>query len=179
MITSDQIVAIGKFQKTHALQGELNAVLELDADFLDDSYPLIVQIEGIMVPFYPEAFRTKGATTVLIKLEGVDTEAEAREFVNHTIYARKRDVSEFAGVDEENIAFEDELVGYHIIDIHAGDIGEVTAIDNSTPNELLIVRRPDDSEVMIPITDEFVTDVDNDAKTITMLLPEGLVDLNG
>lgn len=178
MITHEQIVAIGKFQKAHALQGELNAILDIDSDFLDEGYPLIVDIEGIMVPFYTESYRSKGATSVLIKLEGVDSEAEAREFVNLTIYARKRDVSEFAGVDEDNIAFEDELVGYRIADVDAGDIGVITAIDNSTVNELLIVRRADDSDVMIPITDEFVVDVDNEHKQITMRLPEGLVDLN-
>ena len=57
MIYSTDIEQIGKFLKTHALKGELNAQLEIDADFLRPEIPIIMDIDGIFVPFYPESVR--------------------------------------------------------------------------------------------------------------------------
>ena len=41
MIEVNDIVAIGKFQKTHALKGELNAILEIDSEFLEEGNAII------------------------------------------------------------------------------------------------------------------------------------------
>ena len=67
MITNNELLEIGKFQKTHGLQGELNVVLDqvVEGDFLEGENPVIIDIDGINVPFYPESVRTKGADSYL------------------------------------------------------------------------------------------------------------------
>ena len=60
MIREEDLFPIGKFQKTHALKGELNAVLDINEDFLDEDYPLIIDLDGIFVPFYTESWRGGG-----------------------------------------------------------------------------------------------------------------------
>lgn len=70
MITTDEITSIGKFHKTHALKGELNAMLDIDAEFLDTEHPLIMDIDGIFVPFYCETVRPKSHFSSLVKLQG-------------------------------------------------------------------------------------------------------------
>ena len=60
MIERDDIKEIGVFQRTHGLKGELNAILEIDPDFFDEGeHPLIVEIEGVFVPFYADSIRDK------------------------------------------------------------------------------------------------------------------------
>lgn len=61
MIKEDEIIEIGKFQKTHALQGELNALLDVDLDFAEEDHPLIVEIDGIYVPFSSSRCVPRGA----------------------------------------------------------------------------------------------------------------------
>ncbi len=61
MIEVNDIVAIGKFQKTHALKGELNAILEIDSEFLEEGNAIIAEIDGIYVPFYIKSIRKKEA----------------------------------------------------------------------------------------------------------------------
>lgn len=175
MIEKDELVAIGKFQRTHALKGELNAIMDIDAEFLEEGYPAVLEADGIFVPFYAESVRTKGATSFLIRLEGIESEEEAKEFVNRTIYARREDLEEFMG---EDFQLADDLSGYLVIDETLGEIGRISRIDDSTENALFIVETPDGEEVYIPIVDDFVIDVNDDAETITTRLPEGLVDLN-
>ena len=77
MITRAEISPIGKFHKTHALKGELNAVLDVEADLIDTKRPLIVDIDGIFVPFYCDSVRPKGHFSSLVKLQGIDSEADA------------------------------------------------------------------------------------------------------
>ncbi len=61
MIKKEDIVEIGKFQKTHALKGELNALLDIDGDYAADGNALVVAVDGIYVPFYAESVRPKGS----------------------------------------------------------------------------------------------------------------------
>ena len=100
MIREEDLFPIGKLQKTHALKGELNAVLDIDEDFIDEDYPLIIDLDGIFVPFYTESWRPKGSSACLLKLEGVDNEGEARKFVNKTKKYHAHDEKNECGVGD-------------------------------------------------------------------------------
>lgn len=176
MIEKNEITAIGKFLKTHALKGELNAVFDLDTDLIDTELPLIIDIDGIYVPFYIDGIRPKGQFASLVKLDGIDSEAEAKPFVNKTIYLLKRDLPE-DDADEEG-GYADDFIGYTIVDTEAGAVGEIVNVDLSTQNTLFIVRTADETEVFIPVNEEFIVSINPDTREITTSLPEGLIDLN-
>lgn len=176
MITKDEIVEIGKFQKTHALQGELNAVLDVDEDFLDDHRALVVEIDGIYVPFFTESARTKGATSFLIKLKGVDSQEEAQKLVNKEIYGLRKDLIDY--MDDPDMELTNSFINYEIIDKHAGPIGKVADVDNTTANVLFVIETPDGDTVYVPVVDEFIEEIDDDAAKIFVNLPDGLVELN-
>lgn len=179
MIEAKDITSIGKFQKTHALKGELNAILDIDDEFLLEGNALIVDIDGFFVPFYAASVRPKGNTSFLIKLDGIDSENEARSFVNKTIYASKSQLAPFLDVDEEDIADGDEFIGYKIIDEESDKtVGEIIEIDDTTSNLLFIAATEDGEELYIPAAEEFIYGIDDENKTIRMRLPEGLLDLN-
>ncbi len=56
-------------------------------------------------------------------------------------------------------------------------IGKIDDIDVSTDNALFIVISPEDKKILVPIVDEFITDIDMDKLSISVDLPEGLLDL--
>lgn len=174
MIEKENLVEIGKFQKTHALKGELNALLDVGEEYVADGNALIVETDGALVPYYSESIRPKGASSYLIKLEGVDSVDEAAELVNHEIWAPKDVVREYEG----DVMFEDDLEGFAVIDSEYGEIGELEYIDSSTENELMVVRTPDGGEVFIPLVDSFILDIDEEGHKIHTSIPEGLIDLN-
>ena len=74
MIKEEDTLIIGKFQKTHALKGELNAIIDIDPECFVEGKPLIVEIDGILVPFYVDTYRKKGSLSILIKLDGIESE---------------------------------------------------------------------------------------------------------
>ncbi len=179
MITEEEITSVGKLLKTHALKGELNMLLDIDPGYLEEGNPAILDIDGIYVPFYAESVRTKGSFSFLVKFDGIDSEIEAKKLVNKTVYALRDRLKEYMleNYDEE-YALYDDLVGYTIEEVVHGEIGKVVEIDTNTENELFIVETPEGNTVYIPLTEDFIEKMDEDTKTITMRLPDGLLDLN-
>lgn len=178
MIESKDIVTIGKFQKTHALKGELNAILDVDPSFIEEGNAMIVEIEGIFVPFFAESIREKGKTSYLIKIKGVDDELTAKEFVNQSIYGLKTKIADYLEVDPDELKSDDDLIDYLILNSDGKEIGRVERIDSSTANVLFIINTQDDETVYIPAAEEFIKEIDDEGKRIIMQLPEGLIDLN-
>lgn len=176
MILEKDLKDIGKFQKTHALKGELNALLDIDPVFFEDGNPLIVNIDGIYVPFYLKSYRTKGAVSYLLTLEGIDSETEAKKFVNATIYAAKEDLLDY--YEEDDLEFADDLEGYKVIDSNHGEIGEILYVEDSTDNVLLVVRSKEGKDIYIPYNDNFVSNINDDDKTVYVNLPDELLSLN-
>lgn len=176
MIREEDTIQIGKFQKTHALKGELNAILDIDPEYFLQGGPLIVENDGILVPFFAESIRNKGKISYLIKIDGIDSEEKARQFVNHEIRILKSEASEW--LDEEELEDDSALTGYKIIDAADGvEIGEISFVDSSTDNILFLVDDGSE-EIYIPASEDFIVEIDDEHKVIKMNLPEGLVDLN-
>lgn len=181
MIEEKQLTEIGKFQKTHALKGELNAVLDTEPEFLTDGNAIVIDIDGIYVPFYCETIRNKGTFSYLIKLEGIDSESEAKPFVNKIIYALKEAVAEYntdTQTDSDDIVFLDDLVGYYIIDNTLGLIGRITEVDDTTDNILFVVENSDGERIFIPAVEDLISSINEESKSVEMILPEGLLTLN-
>lgn len=179
MITISEISAIGKLQKTHALKGELNLLLDIDEVYLTAGNPAIIEIDGIFIPFYADSVRPKGSCSFLVKFDGIDTEEKAKALINKTVYALRSMLKQYIEDNyEESIALYDELVGWTVVDDRLGVIGIITNIDTNTINELLIVEDKNGNTVFIPFADDFIIEVNDAAQRIRMRLPDGIVDLN-
>lgn len=178
MIEKEQLIVIGRIGKPHGLKGEMTAAIENDIFDTVESCPyFIFEIEGIFVPFFIEDYRFRSDTSMLLKLEGVDIQEEAREFSNRSIYFDRRCFTEEEAneYDSEQIGNSENLIGYHIVDHRFGDLGSITAIDDQTENVLFIVDR-NGSECLIPAADNLVDEIDDKRHIIYMTLPPGLID---
>ena len=179
MITRDQLIEIGHFNKAHGVNGEVNASLLIDVEHLPGLSCLVCDMDGIYVPFFVEAIRPKGATSVLLTIDGFTNEQEVATLVGKDIFALKRDYDSLVQRVEED---DDELPLDYFIGFHLTDndilIGEIIDVDESTENALFIVRRDDNTEVSIPAVDDLITSMDMEQRVIDMDLPEGLLTIN-
>lgn len=179
MITEEEITQVGKLLKTHALKGEMNVLLDIDPEYLSAGNPAIIDIDGIYVPFYAESVRPKGSFSYLVKFQGIDSEIEARELVNKSVFALRKNLKDFM-LDEydEQYALYDDMIGWEVVDTEKGSIGRITDIDTNTENELLIVETSSGGIVYVPLAEDLILEVDEEGHRIIMNLPEGLLDLN-
>ena len=173
MIRYDDVYQIGNITKTHALRGEV--VFHITDDIFDrtDSDYLIVEVEGILVPFFIEEYRFRSDTSVLMKFDDIDTADQAQRLVGCRVFFEKSKAAE-SGEEELSLNY---FVGFQVQDENGTEIGTVEAIDDRNENWLFVVTRPDGSEALIPAHEDFITDINHEAKTLTMSLPEGLLDL--
>lgn len=172
MILKEEICEIGQFNKSHGINGEISATFECDVEDVESLSCIVVDVDGIFVPFFVSGIRPKSATTLLLKIDDVDSEEAAKAFVGKSIYAL-RDQLEIEYADDDLRS----LVGYTVSDERDGILGEIVDIEDSTENMLFIVETSDGENFFIPIADEFIIAIDDDARRVEMRLPEGITEL--
>ena len=169
MIRKEDVYRIGKLGKTHGVRGEISFLFDDDVfDRVDADY-LILSIDDILVPFFIEEYRFKTDSNALMKFEGIDTQERARELTGCEVYFPH----ELADSDEDTISWA-AIVGFYITDADSNrTIGRIAAVDDSTIN---ILFELEDGR-LIPASEDLITAIDQQARTITMRLPNGLLNL--
>ena len=173
MIKREDVYKIGVFNKPHGIHGELSFTFTDDIfDRVEAEY-LICLLDGIFVPFFLEEYRFRSDSTALVKLEGVDTAERARMFTNVEVYFPAKH-AEDAKPGELTWDF---FVGFRVEEVNYRDLGEVTEVDTATINTLFVVDHQGE-ELLIPAQEEFILNIDQKHKVITMDLPKGLLALD-
>jgi 16S rRNA processing protein RimM len=169
MIKKEEVYKIGRIGKAHGVKGEVS--FNFDDDVFDrvEAEYLILEVDGILVPFFMEEYRFRSDSTALVKFEDIDTQERARELTNCDVYF-PRDLAD----DEEEVLTYSCLVGFDISNANTGKkVGTIASIDESTLNILFELE----DGTLIPASEELITDIDKNNKTITIALPEGILDL--
>ena len=169
MIREEEVYQIGKLGKTHGVKGEISFLFDDDVfDRVDADY-LILKIDGILVPFFIEEYRFKSDSNALMKFEGIDTQERARELTGTDVYFPRN----LADSDDGTLTWS-VLVGFDIIDADSGrTVGRIASVDDSTLNILFCL----DDGRLIPASEDLIIAVDQQARSLTMHIPAGLLEL--
>ena len=177
MITREELIAIGHYNKPHGIAGELSATLDVDFDVLESLTCLVSDIDGIFVPFFVNACRPKSSETVLLTIDGIDSEQEASRLVNRDIYALKRDYNQASDDADADGYPLDYFIGFELQDSDGTNVGEIIDVDEQTENAIFIIQNGD-NQLMVPANDDLIVEFDIDKRVMVMDLPQGLIDLN-
>lgn len=178
MITAAELTPIGRTIKPHGINGEISTAIDNKID-LKKLRCLVMPIDGIFVPFFIETHRARGTEAVLIHLDGINNEVEAKRLCPKEVYALKTDICDLSleSPDDTDGCYADELIGYSIL-ADGIELGKITDIDDSTDNALFIVTSPTrNTPLYIPATDDFVVSIDMSNRVLEMTLPKGLLEL--
>ena len=169
MIREEEVYQIGKLGKTHGVKGEISFLFDDDVfDRVDADY-LILKVDGIFVPFFLEEYRFRSDANAIMKFEDIDTQEQAKELTGCEVYFPR----ELADSDDENISWA-AIVSYDIIDADSNcNIGRIASVDDSTINILFCLE----DGRLIPASEDIITAIDQQNRTITMRIPKGLLDL--
>lgn len=174
MIKKEEVYKIGLFNKPHGIHGELQFTFTDDIfDRVDDCDYLVCLLDGIYVPFFIEEYRFRSDSTALVKLEGVDTAERARMFTNVEVYFPVKHAEEA----EEGELTWNFFIGFQMKEVNHGNLGEVVDVDTATINTLFVVERQDGEELLVPAQEEFIVEINQQQRVITVELPDGLLHL--
>ena len=169
MIKQEDVYKIGRLGKAHGVKGEVSFQFTDDIfDSVDAEY-LVLDIDGILVPFFMEEYRFRNDSVCLVKFCDVDTQQRAQELTGCDVYF-PRALAEEA---DETLSLA-SLVGFEIISVSDGSvIGTIASIDDTTQNILFEVE----DGTLIPASDELIEDIDTGQRQIKMNIPDGLLDI--
>ena len=174
VISKDQCYYLGYISKTQGFKGGLIAFFDVDdiKKYVRLDH-FLVELNGVLTPFFLETVNLKDKNFVHLKIEGVDDEQSALELAGNDLYLPLRELPKLP----DNEYYLHELVGMKVIDKAAGEIGTVEKVLDYTTNPLLQILQNSD-EILVPLIDNFVKQVDKKAKIIHIEVPEDLLDIN-
>ena len=167
MIREDDVYKIGRIGKPHGIGGEVTLRFSDDVfDRVDAEY-LVLMVDGILVPFFIEEYRFRSEEVALVKFEDIDIMDRAAELTGCDVFFPRH----LADIDNDVLTWS-QIVGYDIVDVASGKvIGRIESVDESTINVLLELA----DGTLIPAVDEFIDDIDHEARKLFMSLPDGLL----
>ena len=166
-------IQIGYTQKVHGVRGEIKVHIEkpYQNDALKASVFFIELPEGTL-PYFIEQLQF-GKTTIA-KFEEVNDKETAKKLSGKNLFLKEEDVTA-----KEQREFELDykfFEGFLIKDIELGTIGTIEEIVEM-PHQIMAFLSYQNREVLIPINEYFIQDIDLESEVILMELPDGLLDV--
>ena len=173
MIRFDEVSKCGTVLHSHGTDGEV--VIPVSPDIIGDSglHFIVLEMDGILVPFYITGVRPRGASSTIVRLEGIDSMEKADTLRGKGVWLLKKDIQSCEDCGDLPLNM---LVGMRAVDKRLGELGEITDIDDSTPNVLLKVCS-DGRELILPACDEFIKKVSVRKGVVSFDLPDGLTEI--
>ena len=162
------MLRIAKVLKSNGTQGELlMSFLDILPEDIDLQEPVFIEFDGLPVPFYFESFTPRGNTRALVKLTGVRSLKDADELAGADVYA-----------DYFEQDTQEDLTGWTVRDQDGREVGVVSAFEDIPGNPCLWVKKAGgDEEVLLPLHQDLVLDMNPPGRTLTLTIPEGILDL--
>jgi 16S rRNA processing protein RimM len=164
---------LGKIVKKYSFKGELLVKLDTDEPQLFTKMESVfVEQHKNLVPFFIERSSLHKSLLLRVKFEDVSSEAEADVLLGAALYLPLSFLPELSG----NKFYYHEIIGFSAEDTSFGKIGTITGVNDTTSQALFEIDR-DGKQILIPIIDKFIKNLDRTSKNILLEVPEGLIDL--
>ena len=172
IMAKDDVFYFGKIVKTHGIKGELT--LRIDAkdnfDYNDIEY-ILIEINDIKIPYFLKSV-SFGNNKLFISLQDVDNIEEAASFVGKPVYLPLSLLPVLCG----NSFYGREVIGFVLEDIHFGVVGVVADVFEYPTQAVIQVMR-DGKEILMPVHEHIIREIDRDTERIVVDAPEGLIDM--
>lgn len=158
----------GKIVNTHGLRGEVKITPwtdypevfeELEKLYLDDG----TSFEVKSVKYHK--------SSVIVKLLGIDDVNAAERLKNKIVYVPREDIDDLP----DDTYFVVDLIGLEVFE-DENFIGKLTEVITTGSNDVYVVKKEGEKDILIPALREVVLDVNINEGFMKVKIPEGLLD---
>ena len=166
------MIRIGKIVATHGLQGAMVVSHIIGhSDWLKKDDPLFIELnKESYIPYFTSQLKAANEDEYIVNLEEVESVEEARKLIGKHIYVQEEILSKQAA-DSPLL-----WIGFQVIDQEHGNLGPIEDI-MQTASQWLAKLTYKDSEVLIPLVDQTIVQVNLKARWLRVDLPEGLLEV--
>jgi 16S rRNA processing protein RimM len=166
------MIRIGKIVATHGLQGSLILTHVVgSSDWLKKEDVLFLELnKGSYIPFFVATVKAANDEEYIVTLEDVTVVEAAKKLIGKHVYV-KEDILSATAADTPLL-----WIGFNLVDKEKGSLGPIEDVMQAGPQWLARLTY-EGKEVLIPLIEQMILDVNIRNKYIRMDLPDGLLDL--
>lgn len=163
-----EYLVVGMLRRPHGVRGDL--LMEVLTDF-----PERLQAgAGLFIgsrhkPGVLEA-RRPHAAGLIVHLQGVETPEAAGAYRNQPVYVRSADRPRLP----EGQYYHHQMIGLAVVDEQDSEIGKLSEILKTGANDVYVVKRPNNGELLLPAIAGVILNVELAAGRIRVRIPAGL-----
>ncbi len=174
MIDLSDCIELGTITKCHGVRGQVILWLSnLSFDDIKEMEPVFIEIDGLPVPFFISGYEERSKDTLVLTIDDVTKEEDTKELINCRVFIKPSQV----GYAETLLPQTDLLVGFTVIDVSLGKLGLIDKILDFNSNTLLRILNKK-KEILLPLHEDFVQEVDAENKILRVKAPEGIMDIS-
>jgi len=166
-------ISLGRVLKIQGYDGTLT--VKLEKDFIENipaMESVFLEIDGKPVPFFIASSAYEGGEILKLRLEGYGSYEKANGFAGCTVYLTS------GGEKREPSTANGNIAGFRVMLNSKTIIGDIEEIIRNPGHDLMKIISPEKKEILIPFHEDFILWFDEKNRTITVQLPEGLLDIN-
>ncbi len=170
--TFASMIRIGKIVATHGLNGTLILTHVVGSSkWLKKGNALHIEMQkGSYIPYFVATCKATNDEEYLVTVEDIDKVEAAKKLVTKHVYA---DESLLSGFEKQSPLL---WIGFNLIDKKAGDIGKIEDV-LQTGSQWIAKLTYKNSEVLIPLIDQTINNINIRSKTIEVTIPDGLLEV--
>lgn len=171
-MNKEECFYVGYVTKTRGLKGEVQVFFEFDA-YEEIPYDvLFVEINQKLVPFFIASYKLQQNQTGYFYFDDIDHIDKAQPLLKKAVYVANA-LKPVRGEDE---FYYEDLIGYEVIEATAGALGKILNVQEF-PQQHVATLLYQDQEILFPLNDDFITEIDEAEKVLNISLPEGLLEV--
>ena len=167
------LLEVGKIVNTHGLRGEVKVVPWTD-------YPEVFEdIETVYIKKKSDFERLDIAgikyqkNNLIIRFAQLKDINEAEKYKNRVLYAERASLGELP----EGVYYIADLIGLDVVKEDGEKVGIISDVFNTGSNDIYEVKREGQKNLLLPVIDDVVLNIDIENKKVTVRMMEGLEDL--
>jgi 16S rRNA processing protein RimM len=170
-MTTTDCFYLGNITKPFGYKGEVDIFLDVDEP---QNYATLdavfVELKGLLIPYFVENIRLKNNHAV-VKFQDVQAD-NVQPLIGAKLYLPLAALPKLSG----NQFYFHEVIGFSMNDVNYGAIGILENVMDNGPQAIFQIKHPSGKEILIPILDEFIAEVNRENRSITTRAPDGLIE---
>lgn len=168
----EDMLRVGVFANTHGVRGEIKVFpttddatrfKKLKTLYLDKGAELM-KLEVSSVRFFKNM--------VIMKFKGIDNINDIEKYKGKDLLIERKQAVPL----QENEYFICDIIGSKVVTEDGQEVGTLKEVLQTGANDVYVVKTAEGKEVLLPVIDECVLDVDTDEKIVTVRLMAGIMD---
>ncbi|MFG2529865.1 ribosome maturation factor RimM [Streptomyces sp. NPDC048516] len=166
-------LVVARIGRAHGIKGEVTVEVRTDEPELRLGPGAVLATEPSSVGPLTIATGRVHSGRLLLRFEGV-ADRTAAEALRNTLLIAEVDPEEVPEDPEE--FYDHQLMDLDVVTRDGTVVGRISEISHLPYQDLLVVQRPDGSEVLVPFVSEIVPEIDLEEQRAVIDPPPGLLD---